>query len=89
MVSKVPRPREENAIFKRMRTAELLVRGVYRHREPVALIFTSPPGLGKTSLIQRVCAETGQRLLKPRPSPCRADRLHPQAQWAQKHDHPR
>ena len=68
MVSKVPRPREQNAVFQRMKTAELLVRGVYRHREPVALIFTSPPGLGKTTLIHRVCAETGQHLLKPRPS---------------------
>jgi replication-associated recombination protein RarA len=48
-----------NPIFEQLKLAEVMLRGMYQYRNPAALIFTGPPGIGKSTVVRKVVAQNG------------------------------
>ena len=46
--------RATNPIFDQLKIAEVMLRGVYQYRNPAALIFTGPPGIGKSTVVRKI-----------------------------------
>ena len=57
-----------NPIFEQLKLAEVMLRGVYQYRNPAALIFTGPPGIGKSMVVRKIVAENGLPRRPWRPS---------------------
>jgi hypothetical protein len=60
--------RSPNPIFAQLDLAEMMLRGVYQYRNPAALIFTGPPGIGKSTVVRKIVAENGLPWRPWRPS---------------------
>jgi DNA replication protein DnaC len=51
---------EHNAIWQAFQTAEHMIDGVFASQTPAGLIFTGPPGLGKSHLVRRLAQKYRQ-----------------------------
>jgi hypothetical protein len=60
--------RATNPIFDQLKIAEVMLHGVYQYRNPAALIFTGPPGIGKSTVVRKIVAENGLPWRPWRPS---------------------
>lgn len=46
---------ERNPIYLALETAQKTIRGMFEVGQPIGVVFTGPPGLGKSFLVQRLC----------------------------------
>src|SRR4051794_38772632 len=52
---------ENNAIYRQFQIAEKILAGTFEFRSPIGVVFTGPPGFGKSHLVRALCKRYRQR----------------------------